>query len=141
MDKAEVLKELIKKNYKSVKEFALDCNLPYTTVYTILQNGVSKANVNNVITICKKLNISVEQLYDMAKTKRNENNSPKKILEPEHKDPIIIAASEGGLTNIDERINELLNAKQELCSTIYAANLDRRQIKELIALVKAFENL
>lgn len=66
MDKAKILKKIIEQKYSSVKEFAQYCDLPYTTVYTILKNGVGKANVNNIIIMCKKLNITVEQLYNMT---------------------------------------------------------------------------
>ncbi len=66
MDKAKILKNLIEQKYSSVKEFAQYCDLPYTTVYTILKNGVGKATVNNIIAICQKLNITIEQLYNIT---------------------------------------------------------------------------
>lgn len=74
LNKAKILKRLIEQKYKSVKEFSKCCNLPYTTVYTILKNGVGKANVNNIIVICRELNITVEQLYDMAGDKKEQHN-------------------------------------------------------------------
>lgn len=74
LNKAKILKRLIEQNYNSVKEFSKCCNLPYTTVYTILKNGVGKANVNNIIVICRELNITVEQLYDIAGDKKEQHN-------------------------------------------------------------------
>ena len=61
--------------------------------------------------------------------------------EQKNNDPIIVAAAGGGLTDVDERFREILKDKQTLCETIFSANLDKRQIKELIALVKTFEKL
>lgn len=51
----------------SVRAFAEKCGLPESTVYTILKKGAGKANVNNVIAMCKTLGITVEQLDEMSK--------------------------------------------------------------------------
>lgn len=72
MEKAKILIQLIKEQGYSLKSFAAECGIPYTTLYGILKNGVGKAGVNNVITICKNLGITVEQLEKMAA------NQPKK---------------------------------------------------------------
>jgi len=72
MEKAKILEELIKKNYPSVRAFALKCGLPESTVYTVLKNGVSRASVNVVITMCKHLGITVEELDEMAKGEKHE---------------------------------------------------------------------
>lgn len=67
MEKARILDELIKNQGLNARSFAERCGLPYTTVYTILKKGAGKANVNNVIAMCKALGITVEQLDDMSK--------------------------------------------------------------------------
>lgn len=67
MEKARILNELIKKQGFNARSFADKCGLPYTTVYTILKKGAGKANVNNVIAMCKALGITVEQLDEMSK--------------------------------------------------------------------------
>ena len=67
MEKARVLEELIKKQGMNARSFAEKCGLPYTTVYTILKKGAGKANVNNVIVMCRTLGITVEQLDEMSK--------------------------------------------------------------------------
>lgn len=56
------LKELILKEYKSLREFAIKIDMPYSTVDTILKRGVDKANIVNIIRICKELNIDTEAL-------------------------------------------------------------------------------
>ena len=60
----EKLKDLILNRYKSVLEFSNTADIPYTTVKSILSRGVGNASVNNVIKICKTLNISVDALAD-----------------------------------------------------------------------------
>lgn len=72
MEKARILEELIKKTYPSIRAFALKCGLPESTVYTVLKNGVSRASVNVVITMCKHLGIKVEELDEMASGEKHE---------------------------------------------------------------------
>lgn len=58
----EKLKQIIINNYGSVRAFAKKVDIPYTTMDTILKRGVMKANVLNIIKICKKLDIDIESL-------------------------------------------------------------------------------
>ena len=67
MEKAKVLERLIKESGMSVRAFSEKCGLPESTVYTILKKGAGKANVNNVIAMCKTLGITVEELDEMSK--------------------------------------------------------------------------
>lgn len=67
MEKAKILEQLIKESGMSVRAFAEKCGLPESTVYTILKKGAGKANVNNVIAMCRALGITVEQLDEMSK--------------------------------------------------------------------------
>lgn len=67
MEKAKILEQLIKESGMSVRAFADKCGLPESTVYTILKKGAGKANLNNVIAMCKALWITVEQLDEMSK--------------------------------------------------------------------------
>lgn len=76
VEKAKILKRLINESGVSVREFAEKCGLPESTVYTILKNGAGKANVNNVIAMCKTLGITVEQLDDMSKGIEHEEIQP-----------------------------------------------------------------
>ena len=65
-EKATILKRLIKRSGLSIRQFSLKAGIPYTTLLSILDRGVGKATVDNVIKICGPLGISVEQLYNMA---------------------------------------------------------------------------
>ena len=56
------LKKIILSRYRTIKDFAADIDLAYSTVDTILRRGVNKASVTNIITICHALNISVDEL-------------------------------------------------------------------------------
>lgn len=56
------LKDLILNKYKSLREFAIKIDMPYSTIDTILKRGVDRANINNIIRICKELGIDTEAL-------------------------------------------------------------------------------
>ncbi len=58
------LKDIILSKYKSIRDFAINVNLPYTTVDSILKRGVDKANIINIISICRALNLDVDALAD-----------------------------------------------------------------------------
>ncbi len=89
MEKARILEELIKSHGMNARSFAEKCGLPYTTVYTILKKGAGKANVNNVIAMCKTLGITVEQLDELSK-----GASPKSY-EPSYEDVESLIARNG----------------------------------------------
>lgn len=58
------LKVLILTRYKSIREFAISINMPYSTIDNILKKGVDTTNITNIFRICKKLDISVDALAD-----------------------------------------------------------------------------
>ena len=60
----ENLRELIINKYGSIRQFAFNIKIPYTTVDSILKRGIDNSNVGNVIKICKALNISLDNLID-----------------------------------------------------------------------------
>ncbi|MCI8649585.1 MAG: hypothetical protein HFG20_05655 [Anaerotruncus sp.] len=58
----QALKALILEKYKSVKEFANIADMPYSTLDSILKRGVEKANISNIIRLCKALQIDTDAL-------------------------------------------------------------------------------
>ena len=65
------LKELILSRYKSLREFTLKIEMPYSTLDTILKRGVDKANIVNILKICDELNISADKLANGIIEKKN----------------------------------------------------------------------
>lgn len=66
MKRTEIIKRLIKDTGISLKAFSEKADIPYTTLYSILERGVGNASVDNVIKICKTLGITVEELEKIA---------------------------------------------------------------------------
>ena len=60
----EQLKALIVSRYVTVKQFAKEANVPYSTIDTILRRGILNASVDNIIKICQTLSISADALAD-----------------------------------------------------------------------------
>ncbi|MGF7145967.1 transcriptional regulator with XRE-family HTH domain [Anaerotaenia torta] len=105
MEKAKILEQLIKESGMSVRAFAEKCGLPESTVYTILKKGAGKANVNNVIAMCKALGITVEQLDEMS-----QGISPE---EPTYEDLQYLIARNGKNLSTEEKM-KLIKMLSEL---------------------------
>lgn len=76
MTKEEFIISLIKNNGYNLKSFAEITRIPYSTLTSMLKaKKLGGASVNNVIKICKELNITVEDIY-------NETNDD--IIKSEH---------------------------------------------------------
>ncbi|MBW0769188.1 XRE family transcriptional regulator [Mammaliicoccus lentus] len=65
MEKEQHLKNLIELKSGTVKSFSEEIGLAYTTVRSILERGILNAKVENVIKICRGLNIKPESLMQI----------------------------------------------------------------------------
>ncbi len=62
MTSEEILKSTIKSKYTSVRAFAKECDIPYSTLTSILDRGIATAGVGSMVRICQALDISLEEL-------------------------------------------------------------------------------
>ncbi len=73
MTKAEILKREILSQYKSVRQFAIDMSIPYSTLVTALDRGIEGMAYGTVIKMCDRLNLkpvdvsTLEQGTDLGK--------------------------------------------------------------------------
>lgn len=58
MSKAEILKKEILRQYRSVRQFALEMNIPYSTLVTALERGIEGMAYGTVIRMCDKLSLN-----------------------------------------------------------------------------------
>ena len=107
MEKARILEEMIKARGFNLKTFAHKCGLPYTTLYGIIKNGVGRASVDNVSTICQNLGITIEELNEMASGK------PREEYQPTYEDMQQLIARNGRKLSIEEKM-ELIKLLSEL---------------------------
>ena len=62
MNTEQQLKDLVINKYGSIRNFALQIEMPYSTVDSIFKRGILNASVTNIIRICDVLEISVDSL-------------------------------------------------------------------------------
>lgn len=67
MTKAEVLKQEILKQYKSVRQFAIDMDIPYSTLVTALDRGIEGMAYGTVIRMCDKLSLNPVDFSSLEK--------------------------------------------------------------------------
>ncbi len=58
MSKAEILKKEILRQYRSVRQFALELGIPYSTLVTALERGIEGMAYGTVIKMCDKLSLN-----------------------------------------------------------------------------------
>ena len=58
MTKAEILKTEILTQYKSVRQFAIEMEISYSTLVTALDRGIEGMAYGTVIRMCDKLNLN-----------------------------------------------------------------------------------
>lgn len=63
MTREDYIKKLISENGMTIKDFAAKINMPYSTLLTMLnEHRIGRASVDNVIAVCKGLDISINEL-------------------------------------------------------------------------------
>ena len=64
MNRELYLRNLILDNYPSLRQFALEADIPYSSLMTILSRGVGGASFDVVMKICRKLQIEPSALME-----------------------------------------------------------------------------
>lgn len=67
MTKAEVLKQEILRQYKSVRQFAIEMEIPYSTLVTALDRGIEGMAYGTVIRMCDKLSLNPVDFSNLEK--------------------------------------------------------------------------
>lgn len=71
----EQLKQRILSQYRSIRAFTTEINVPYSTIDTMLKRGISGASVTTVIRVCNALNVDVDALADGILQDKNFNQN------------------------------------------------------------------
>lgn len=89
MTRENYLKELIRENGLTIKDFAQSIHMPYSTLLTMLNAGkIGSASVDNVIKICKGLNITIQELQSAQET---EAPSSQHLVLTEHEKKLVLS--------------------------------------------------
>lgn len=57
MNREQRIRNAILDQYPSLRRFAIEADIPYSTLMTLLSRGVEGASFDLVILICRKLNL------------------------------------------------------------------------------------
>lgn len=63
MSRETKLRNLILDRYTSLRQFAIDADIPYSTLMTLLSRDIGGASFDIVIKICKHLDIDPMDIY------------------------------------------------------------------------------
>lgn len=81
------LKNLIKNNGFTIKEFARKIDMPYSTLLTMLnEEKIGNAAVDNVIKICKGLDIAIQ---DLQSVQESHHSGTEHLVLTEHETKLI----------------------------------------------------
>lgn len=68
MTREDFIKATIASNGYTLKDFAKLIQMPYTTLLSILNGSIGGAGLDNVLKICRALNIKIEDLNQVTGT-------------------------------------------------------------------------
>lgn len=60
----EKLKSYILSKYRSVREFTIENDIPYSTIAMLFKRGIANSSIQTVIKICQSLQISADELAE-----------------------------------------------------------------------------
>lgn len=63
MNREQKLRNLILDRYTSLRRFAIESDIPYSTLMTLLSRDIGGASFDLVLRICRKLEIDPFELY------------------------------------------------------------------------------
>lgn len=63
MKREQKLRNLILDRYTSLRQFAIEADIPYSTLMTLLSRDVGGASFDIVVKICKQLDIDPMDIY------------------------------------------------------------------------------
>lgn len=63
MNREQKLRNLILDRYMSLRQFAFEADIPYSTLMTLLSRDVGGASFDVIIKICKHLNVDPMEFY------------------------------------------------------------------------------
>ncbi len=88
MTREQYLKNLIKSNGLTIKEFAQNIEMPYSTLLTMLnEEKIGNAAVDSVIKICKGLNITIQ---DLQSVQESDTSVTEHLVLTEHEKNLIL---------------------------------------------------
>lgn len=88
LTREQFLKNLIKSNGLTIKEFSQNIDMPYSTLLTMLnEEKIGNAAVDSVIKICRGLNITIQ---DLQSVQESDTSVTEHLVLTEHEKNLIL---------------------------------------------------
>ena len=88
LTREQYLKNLIKSNGLTIKEFSQNIDMPYSTLLTMLnEEKIGNAAVDSVIKICRGLNITIQ---DLQSVQESDTSITEHLVLTEHEKNLIL---------------------------------------------------
>ena len=98
MERAEVLRKLMVEKNMKVSDIVRITGIPYSTIKSMLENGIEKTSYVNVCKVCEALGITTDDLEEMV------NGSDKKTIEPSYADVEELVARNGKKMTVEQKM-------------------------------------
>ena len=66
MTREQYIKDMIRQNGYTIKEFAKQIDMPYSTLLSIINQSIGGTSIDNCLRICKGLNITLNDLQGVS---------------------------------------------------------------------------
>lgn len=123
MQRGEYLLKIMDEKGYNPMSLSKESGVPYTTIRSMLERNLTNASVDNVIKICRVLNISVESLYEPKneeylpelneKDERNIQKELEKIINDLESNNSYAAFDGQSIESMDDEDKELLKSSLE----------------------------
>ena len=98
MERAQILRNIMEEKNMKVADLVRITGIAYSTIKSMLENGIEKTSYVNVCTICDALGISTDELEAMA------NDGSKAVPQPTYADVEKLVARNGKKMSVEQKM-------------------------------------
>ena len=98
MERAEILRKLMTEKTMKVYDIVRITGIHYSTIKSMLENGIEKTSYVNVCKVCEALGITTDDLEEMV------NGIDEKTIEPTYEDVEELVARNGKKMTVEQKM-------------------------------------
>ena len=98
MERADILRKLMTEKNMKVSDIVRITGIPYSTIKSMLENGIEKTSYVNVCKVCEALGITTDDLEEMS------NGTTQKNIEPTYEDVEELVARNGKKMSVEQKM-------------------------------------
>ena len=125
----ERLRRLIMSRFPTVKDFAAEAEIPYTTLLSVFKRGIDNTGITNIQKLCKTLGITMEGLCE-GRIEYTRPEQSKETTFRAHQNALFLALLDGGVDLDGMKITQEEALLVDDCLTATVEILRRRRERE-----------